>query len=255
MLTTKWFQGSPFNDQCPRGSYAGADGRYPAGCVTIALAQIIAYHNSPRATSFLNYGAPDWRTLREHDFSVRNDSLHSATMRLYIAGIMSRIGHDIPVDYGFGWSDAAFATPAAARRYLEKIRYRGTDKHNDYEEHLVFRMLRSERPVFMGAISCLVDGHAWVIDGILQNQRRAYKFINGIPVDTLTGLSPKMAHCNWGWGEERCNGYYVSGIFNLKNGPIEIEPGLDDGGRVDYDPGKKNVDFDWHFRMVTYDKP
>lgn len=40
MLTTKWHQQSPFSDRTP--------GNYPAGCVAIAVAQIMAYHEYPR---------------------------------------------------------------------------------------------------------------------------------------------------------------------------------------------------------------
>lgn len=54
-------------------------------------------------------------------------------------------------------------------------------------------------------------------------------------------------HCCWGWPRGRCNGYYLSKVFDLRNGAIELS-------NKDI-PGTKDFDFDVLYRMVTYDKP
>jgi hypothetical protein len=88
-------------------------------------------------------------------------------------------------------------------------------------------MLRTDRPVFMGAISDWFGGHAWVIDGSLQRKRTLrFEFAEDGDVSTREEYTPVMLHCNWGWGG-KCDGYYTSGVFNLSGGPAETEPGLD----------------------------
>lgn len=50
MLTTLWDQSSPFNDACPqkRWFFWQSYKRAPAGCVAIAVSQIMAYHEYPQ---------------------------------------------------------------------------------------------------------------------------------------------------------------------------------------------------------------
>ena len=54
-------------------------------------------------------------------------------------------------------------------------------------------------------------------------------------------------HCCWGWMRGQCNGYYLSKVFDLRNGAIELE-------NKDT-PGTKERDYDMLYRMITYDKP
>ena len=54
-------------------------------------------------------------------------------------------------------------------------------------------------------------------------------------------------HCNWGWEGGACNGYYLSGVFDLSDGAVTSDAGT---GNTSAD-----FDFDWWFRTVTYDNP
>lgn len=45
-LETIWNQGSPFNDLCPKVGWFKRE-KAPAGCVPIAVGQIVAYHEYP----------------------------------------------------------------------------------------------------------------------------------------------------------------------------------------------------------------
>ena len=58
MLTCNWAQGLPFNQQCPTyTSSSGATNYCPAGCVAIAMAQILYYYKSnARTYRFRWYG-------------------------------------------------------------------------------------------------------------------------------------------------------------------------------------------------------
>ena len=169
-----------------------------------------------------------------------------------MAFMISNIGGDIPVDYNFFWSGQTFATPAAAKRYLDRAGYRDTKKHKGYDKNLVYSMLQTERPVFIGALSGGVDGHAWVIDGLFQECRtvQCENLENG-RITTYVERRAKMVHCNWGW-DGGSDGYYVSGIFDTGKGP-EFEEVEDEPTAVT--TGKKDGIFDHHFRIVTYAKP
>ena len=50
-----------------------------------------------------------------------------------------------------------------------------------------------------------VDGHAWVVDGYID--------------EVKNNVHSYYLHCNWGWGGTS-NGYYLSDTFNSGDGPI-----------------------------------
>jgi len=47
LITVKWNQSYPYNKFCPTCDSAGSGGRTYAGCVALAFAQVIKYHNWP----------------------------------------------------------------------------------------------------------------------------------------------------------------------------------------------------------------
>lgn len=69
MLTTKWHQKSPFSDLTP--------GNYPAGCVAIAVAQIMAYHEYPR--DFCN-----WASVKKYE-EMKEKPNHSVNIDYLVA--------------------------------------------------------------------------------------------------------------------------------------------------------------------------
>lgn len=78
-------------------------------------------------------------------------------------------------------------------------------------------MLKFHRPIFIGALSSKISGHAWIIDGIHEQYNTNY------PANKQT-----LLHCNWGWvGEDNdenkyygiLNGYYESELFDTTEGP------------------------------------
>ena len=53
MLTTLWHQSSPFNDDCPKKCNPPKNA--PAGCVAVAVGQIVAYHEYPKTIDGYSY--------------------------------------------------------------------------------------------------------------------------------------------------------------------------------------------------------
>lgn len=54
-----------------------------------------------------------------------------------------------------------------------------------------------------------------------------------------------MVHCDFGWAGNS-NGYYISGLFKLKDQSVERDSGT--SHTVD-------IHYDGYLRVVTYDKP
>ena len=92
------------------------------------------------------------------------------------------------------------------------------------------------------AIRSAYGSHAWVIDGYMERHERKIRVGSdgSRSIEKENVRSQQLVHCNWGWGGS-CDGYYVSGAFNLKNGPTETEPGDDD----------RNRNYDWWMRTLS----
>lgn len=96
--------------------------------------------------------------------------------------------------------------------------------------------------VFVGALSGAANGHAWVIDGYMEQELRTSGSTTALDSRTLL-------HCNWGWNG-MCNGYYEAGIFNVKTKGAVIK---DENDRdATFKKAGKNY---WIFRYITYDMP
>ena len=232
MLTTLWGQTYPFNNDCP--------GTGPAGCVAIAVAQIAAYHEYPDSLTCYETTI-DWKGVKKiysiYDIINKQPlSLGTAANRNGVANLVRRIGTWCYMLYSQEW---AFALPSSARRCMsDNLTYPNAVLHIDYDESKVVDMLDKGNPVFTAAISGIVGGHAWVIDGYIKQRNT---IINSSNPERL------LLHCNWGW-YGKCNGYYESGIFNTKKGAVKTESYEKDG-----DTSKYN--YTWLFHIITHDNP
>lgn len=219
MLTTKWHQRWPFNCDCP--IYTG--GQSPAGCVNIALLQIMAYHEFPTCSS-LGYNC-NWASIKSCDITKVNENTS------FLSEFTREIGRKTLTIYGTDW---AFATPAAACNCLKHYGYKDTKNHWGYDEDLIISMLKGSKPVFIAALSPKFVGHAWVIDGYIQRND-----------------STPLFHCNWGWNGV-CNGYYLSGVFDTEKGAVEREANIDSDTKQNIPNGSH---FTWWWRIISYKKP
>ena len=216
----KWCQWEPFNAATPiRGIFNR--GHAPAGCVPLALAQIMAFNEFPRNRSWNGHSA-SWSAIRQFDFNA--DNAENTPTGRTVAAMLAYIGAGVNARYAREWT---FATPVRARDFLRQMGYQNVNRHIGWCEDRVLDMLRSRRPVFQAAVSGLVNGHAWVIDGFSIN-----------PISRQT-----LLHCVWGWGGT-ANGWYASGIFNARDGAV-----------IPTQPGTEPHNFNWWFRTVTYTLP
>lgn len=181
LLTTEWKQDGGFNALCPEGTIAG--------CVAIAMAQIMYYHKYP---SYFN-----WSEMKTHEATAASASL------VYEAGKAAK------TVYG---SQASSSDIGKAKDGFEKFIYSATQK--DHNENDVYNeVVNMKRPVFMSGTGS--DGHAWVCDGVIDpyiGKLYYVEYINSMNEYTTNGersledpagyssRAPMRFSMNWGWG-------------------------------------------------------
>ena len=236
LLTTKWNQGNPYNMRCP--------GDVPAGCVAIALAQIVAHNEKPAPTTLWSVAKRSWKEIREYNYNAHSDRTLSLGNAGYLesgelASIIREIGDAVSTNYS---SNGSSAYTYKARAFIDKY-YSNVDRITlKYDEDAIIKMISHRRPVYIDSN----QGHAWVIDGTMHQQRHRYRYYNGEPSSTIVD-ERTLVHCNFGWGGA-ADGYYARKAFNTTEGPVEREPGVDDPGA-----GSGPGNYTRSFNIITYE--
>lgn len=182
LITTKWNQGSPYNALCPNQDMAG--------CVAIAMAQIMKFHRLP--TRF------DWNNMP-------NTGATHATQFL-----IAEIGGVIGTNYG---EESSSARISKAVRGFGAYGYNANLKDHNSSD-VIFEMVNFNRPIFMCGDRNLTKGHAWVCDGLKRNSAEYEyyaEYLNNGSYDNFgetlldlpghfSGIPYTFFHMNWGWG-------------------------------------------------------
>ena len=261
MLTTRWNQGNPYNMHCPQDGEEYSD----AGCVAIALAQIIAYNEKPAPSAFGSNVTMSWDEIKAPNYNDRDiygwynsdpplpgtegyEPAHQLGM------IIRKIGNKVDMNYS---ANGSGGSEKDAKKYLEDLGYDSVDLSNEYDYGDIEYMLYGDRPAYISAFrrDAKNKGHAWVIDGLAKQ----YRTITTTVVDLVpTGsggfrqqttvhtskVSRVLMHCNFGWGGTS-DGYYLSNVFDAKTGPV-----VDD----DDDPGTSGGLYNIDHSMILYKK-
>ena len=210
-LSVRWTQDSPYNRYC----YNDNNELCPAGCVAIAVAQIMSYHQKPSSFTRTYDGSNATQTLNWTGIKSY-PTIYSATEtdKDALAHLIREIGHLALMDYTPGSSGTydLFANITMANLGYTQ----GTIRN--YNFSTLQNELDNDRPVYMsGAVADAESGHAWVADGYrIQNYSIWYYNIWSDDTWEYTGsraFSYKYLHINWGWNGN-CNGYFQDGVFN-----------------------------------------
>jgi hypothetical protein len=241
LLTTKWHQSAPFNNECPVMIFKCE--KAPAGCVPIALAQIIAFNEQP-ATSFFGVSST-WDELKNYTLDKETKTASDLSIEDDLATIARTIGIFCLAQYNFLFSGGTFAWPVNAESCMKDFGYSDTKRYEGYKADKIEEMLNAGKPVFIAAVSGLANGHAWVIDGSVNQTQEVKVYRDGEYCETFEN-DRYLIHCNFGWGGF-CDGYYFHDVFDLNNGPV-AKDGTDDR----YKDETRNRDYDCWFRIITY---
>lgn len=211
-----WDQRTPFNDMCPnRRSWIlfGRKKRADAGCFPLAIAKIFTYLEYPSTFTY-NGNVVSWTGLKSNMNPEKIDKISAAAL---LRGI--GLGCDSWYFY-----QGTFTFPWKGTEYMRSV---GLNKAHSYgySYERVTGMIDENKPLIIYGMPkyYLTKSHCWNIDGYKEKERTiTTKTFQG---DSLISVSTrkefcKMVHCDFGWGGGH-NGYYVSGVFNLKDTSAE----------------------------------
>lgn len=180
LMSTTWGQNNPWNVDCPMFLYAGSYYHCLTGCVATAMSQILYFlHNElgkPNSlyhtVGFSNpYLLGHNTTFYRSDYtglSPRWDDMpldKTGTNSNYVADLMIDVGDRIDMEY----------TPSVSftstREYAKPafFSYGILCDTASYSCDIVLTSLRNGMPVMVRADNQNNNGHAWVIDGIREN--------------------------------------------------------------------------------------
>ena len=230
MLKTHWGQDGPYNNDFHQGILNGEMVTRPAGCVTIAAAQILTYLKNVSLSEHFDITSSTWADL-EMDFHMPIDIEDTTTVFPHgrnLEKVIKQMADGIGVKYNYNGTGGTFATPKMLQKYLKSIGCE-TNKHLGYGQNIEDRIIQSLNnnfPVFIAALNSKCHGHAWVIDGyrLLSNQPHYY------------------THCNMGW-KGQADGWYYYGMFNTDNDLFERDDIND----------KKEFKYTMCFRTLFFD--
>lgn len=188
LLTTKWGQWAPYNNDCKetgslRPTIGWVPGPAPTGCVATAMAQVMRYHQWPPAyTNGSDTYQYNWDIMVES-----YDGSESAEAIDQVAKLMSHCGKAVNMKYTATESGAStFDIPNALVSKFgydeESIRHIWRNSYGyDAIHEMLYNELKEGRPVITGGtyFSSSNSGHEFVLDGC---------------------NSDGFFHVNWGWG-------------------------------------------------------
>jgi hypothetical protein len=218
-LSTEWNQFFPYNyvvNNINNGTYSY---QYAAGCVPVAMGQIMAYHRKPTSTSYYTY---NWNNM----VSSPTKSSISDTGAMDIANLMHEIGIRVHATYSPGSTEANSLT--YTKPVFQAMGYTVPSNFLSYTS-ANFPTLRASivanRPVYIRGKA--TGGHAWVIDAVrVMGYFEELYDATGNPLIGISGpfTGPgresqysDWVHCNLGWGGSN-NAWYASGIFDCRDG-------------------------------------
>ncbi len=212
LLTTKWGQMSPYNDDCPEvvtiESTEGRTTKAVTGCVATAISQLMKYYRHPQAPKGdLHYvwehtdrDLTETVTRRftghtyDWDNILDNYNISDATedQKAAVATLVADAAYAMEMQFGeFASESATMLIPFAMNTYFgydASAIYEERDFHDNAEwEDLICDELEARRPVIYSGTTASNVSHTWIIDG-------------------TDGKG--MYHINWGW-EGWQDGYFL----------------------------------------------
>ncbi len=223
-ISVQWDQGPPYN------KYSQMN----AGCVPIAVAQIMAYHEFPTSHNGYTF---DWSEMKKHTNSLTNSypSAHEL-IAVFIQQISSHNNLRATGIYGAVSVDRVYATFFRLGYSLRPVSQTNSWGFVSYSNEQVLTSLSESNPSYARGDSQggTGGGHAWVIDGCLTQQRIKHRYSIRVEPhfpDEYTIEYRELVHCNWGWAGAG-NGFYFSGVFDPINGPKEVNENLGESWSV-----------------------
>lgn len=219
MVTSKWYQGKPYNNMCPTFKN---DVKCLTGCVATAMAQVLNYHQTPlhgqgERTIYYPQNRPSGEAVYanfEEDYydwvnmlDIYTEDNYTQEQADAVALLMRDCGVAADMQYGGpNEGSGAYSQDAAQglRDYFgfENATCLERDRYNEPEwMDIIYQELSENGPLYYGGSSWFSGGHAFVFDG--------YNADGQVSV-------------NWGWAGDDDGYFYVSqlnpGGYNFNMG-------------------------------------
>lgn len=205
LLKTCWHQGEPYRHFCFTDSGKNA----VAGCVPIAIAQIMAYHKKPESYNGHIYL---WNQLSQYSSIPAYSSIADN-----VAYLVHDIGNSSSTNYG------ELESGTSLNKAVTTFRKFGfsTAVLGEYYLNPIIDALDASHPILMTGYrfdqkSNTEKGHSWVLDGYYcQVITNTYYYLNTTSIYDKTTEVKYFLHCNWGWGDD--NAYCLSKVFKVND--------------------------------------
>lgn len=217
LLTTSWWQYGPFNNNAPKIG----DEHACAGCVAIAVTQIMAYYAYPeRFPADIHNGVvTSLASLRNRKYSADFSILDGRTVATFVRTVGDLLGNKWNIyPIGTNASDSKVGSAFVRMGYpTSLLNYLGYN----YDCGKSVNALNDRRPIYISG-SSVSGGHAWVMDGYKfmstsSEQCTAYfdknSTYNGKKRVSISSRTMRYFHHNFGW-HGQANGYYLDGVFD-----------------------------------------
>lgn len=205
LLATNWSQLEPYRHFCFTDSGENA----VAGCVPIAMAQIMAYHQKPDAFNGHTYY---WSYLAQNP-TISTTSYWADN----VAYLVHDIGVDVKAEYGVE-ETGAYDSDAV-------VTFRNFGYSAMLKEYLIGEIvstLDNSNPIYISGLrtQTAANGtveykrHAWVLDGYYRETTvDRYYDVETLEMVYTNNTHNYYLHCNWGWGNGNC--YCLSKVFTV----------------------------------------
>jgi hypothetical protein len=205
LLTSTWNQIDYYNEMCPADT-AGFSGHSPAGCVAVAMAQVMYYFRYPlKGTGSHSYVSPTYGLISA-DFENTEYKWNQMLNFIYnesnpaIAELIFHCGIATDMNYGPQGSGTSTEKITDALvtyfNYSPEIQFIGKDTTENWKELLIDNLDNRRPVIYKGSQGW--SGHSFVCDGYQGDD---------------------FFHFNWGWSGD-CNGYFY--LDNLNPGGYDF---------------------------------
>jgi len=225
LLTTNWNQ--KLKDSPPIGynNYVRfnncTQGKSPAGCVAVAMGQIMKYHNHPNIYSM--------NTMPNAVNSNNFATIEAFLIALFLQDIGTKVGMN------YNCSSSGASSQNARNTFVFNYSYDASDLVNT-NYNLIKQNIDNYRPVYLDGYKnreikttpiklgifhwtigkttyTYSNGHAWVADGY----KEITKFTKYSNSTTKHIKIADLVRCNWGWGGFKNDWYHYGSLNNDQN--------------------------------------
>lgn len=208
-IPVKWGQEYPFNMYVPcmcDDLSQKYHGRAPAGCVAVAVAQVMAFHANPSKYK--------WNLLLSSQY-ISEKSPNEVKME--VANLMYDIGKLVDMYYDCSGSGSYISKTQKAFAQNGYI----YDSVEDYNTEGIVESIDNDCPVLLSGATSHNEGHLWVVDG----RRHA----------TVNNVKQTWLMMNWGWSSNSDGWFFCYDPATFDQGHYEFNRSLTYMGNIKYD--------------------